>query len=360
MILGVRFLIMSQEYWHLLGESRLVALTSGMHVSSWSEAGRYGYRLCTQILDAELKPISDIDVILLPRQHFGFDVAALHDGGFAVAWNEKNLIKMQCYDLGGAHQKTIVIGKTDKPGGRVHLATFPTGEIAIGYTDLLTIQAKASLLLCAVSPNAWHFSMACQQNGSLVRVEMIAKNPSYHGGLPSYGLQGSLINQAGIVIGKFYLDVPATIVGNTCSHPDHLAISYLSNGGFVVVWTQLGYTLGNLIQAQIFDEKGVILGKTLVVKAATPSSHVNDPSVAPLNDGSFAVAWSEYEDPILAHRFQLFKNDGSRHGLTVTINDGMSEDRTAIKLERISSGQIVGRWMENGEIRTNLIECHHI
>lgn len=351
-ILEVVFLPTLQDHWEIFGGPRLTSLASGRQVSMWSEVGRRGYRLCAKILDVELRPLFEIDAIPLPRRHFGFDVAALRDGGFAAAWVEKNLIKLRSYNEDGSCRKTTPVSLTTKPGGRVQLAVFPNGEIGIGYTDFLAIQTETGLLLCAVSPSAWHFTMTCQQNGRLVRVEMIDKHPSYHGGPPRYELRGSLINQAGMELGQFHLDVPATIVGDTYSHPDHLAISSLSGGGFVVVWTQLGHNLGNSIQARIFDETGTALGETIIVTAATASASVNEPSVIACNDGSFAVAWSENEDPMLVHRLQLFNNDGSRHGPTITCNDAISEGRSAIELARIASGQVVGRWVENGKIQT--------
>lgn len=322
----------------------------------WSEVGRRGSRLCAKILDAELRPLFEIDAIPLPGPHIGFDVAALPNGGFAAAWVEKNLIKLRSYNEDGSCRKTTPISLTNKPGGRVQLAVFPNGEIGIGYTDFLAIQTETGLLLCAVSPSAWHFTMTCLQNGRLVRVEMIDKHPSNHGGPPRYELRGSLINQAGMELGQFNLDVPATIVDDTYSHPDHLAISSLSGGGFVVVWTQLGHHLGNSIQARIFDETGTVLGETIIVTAATASASVNEPSVIACDDGSFAVAWSENEEPMLVHRLQLFNNDGSRHGSTINCNDAISEGRSAIELARIASGQVVGRWVQNGKIQTIFLE----
>lgn len=345
-----------QDHWSPSGETRLIPLLSGRQVSMWSEVGRRGYRLCAKILDAELRSLFEIDVIPLPRQHFGFDVVALRAGGFAAAWVEKNLIKLRSYNEDGSCRKTTPVSLTTKPGGRVQLAVFPNGEIGIGYTDFLAIQTEGRLFLCMVSPSAWHFTMTCLQNGRLVRVEMIDKHPSYHGGPPRYELCGSLINRAGMVLGQFNLDVPATIVGDTYSHPDHLAISSLSGGGFVVVWTQLGHHLGNSIQARIFDETGTALGETIIVTAATTSASVNEPSVIACDDGSFAVAWSENEDPMIVHRLQLFNNDGSRHGPTINCNDAISEGRSAIALARIASGQVVGRWVQNGKIQTIFFE----
>ncbi len=317
----------------------------------WSEVGRRGYRLCAKILDAELRPLFEIDVIPLPRQHFGFDVIALRDGGFAAAWVDKNLMKLRNYNEDGSCRKTTLVSLTTKPGGRVQLVIFPTGEIAIGYTDFLAIQTETGLRLCAVSPNAWYFAMACQQDGSLVRVEMIDKHPSYYGRPPSYGLQGSLTNQAGIELGQFYLEVPTTIMGDTYSHPDHLAISCLLNGDFVVVWTQAGYHLRNSIQAQIFGGDGTARGEPIVVTAATISSSVNEPSVVATNDGGFLVAWLTNEDPLQSHHYQFFGNDGGRRGCTTIINEGASDDRSAVKLAVLSSGHIVARWVENNQIQ---------
>lgn len=239
-ILEVALLPTPHDHWEIYGETRLTSLASGRHVSMWSEVGTRGYRLCAEVLDAELRTLLEVDAIPLPRQHFEFDVAAMRDGGFAVAWAEKNLIKLRSYGEDGSCRKTTPVSVTTKPGGRVQLAVFPSGEIGIGYTDFLAIQAETGLLLCTVSPTARHFTMGCQQNGRLVHVEMIDKHPSYQGGPPRYQLCGSLINQAGNELGKFNFDVPATIVSNTYSYPDHLAIAGLSGGSFVVVWTQLG------------------------------------------------------------------------------------------------------------------------
>jgi hypothetical protein len=345
--LEIAFLPTPQEHWFLSGEIRLISLVSGRQVSMWSEVGRRGYRLCAKILDAELRPLFEIDVIPLPRQNFGFDVIALRDGGFAAAWVDKNLMKLRSYNEDGSCRKTTPVSLTTNPGGRVQLAIFPTGEIAIGSTDFLAIKTETGLRLCAVSPNAWYFAMACQQDGSLVRVEMIHKHPFYYGSPPSYGLHGSLTNKAGIEIGQFYLDVPATIARNIYSHPENLDISCLSNGGFVVAWTQLGHQ----IQAQIFGGDGTARGETIVVTAATISSSVNEPSVVATNDGGFLVAWLTDEDPLQSHHYQSFGNDGGRRGCTTIINEGASDGRSAVKLAVLSSGHIVARWVENNQIQ---------
>lgn len=356
-ILGAAALPTPCDYWHLVGDTRLARLPTGNHVSVWSEAGRKNYRLCAQILDAELKPIVAIDAILLPRQHFSFDVAALHDGGFTLAWTEKNLIKMKSYNLDGTCRNTIVVGQTSKSGSQVQLAAFPAGETAIGNTDFLAIQTATGLRLCNVSPNAWYFAMACQRDGSLVRVEMHDMPPAFYGGPPSYGLQGSMTNPAGRKIGQFYLDVPAVIVGDTYSHPDHLAISCLSTGDFVIAWTQLGHSLENSIQAQIFDREGKAIGETIVVTAATISSSVNEPSVVATDDGGFLVAWLTNEDPFQSHHYQAFGNDGGKRSCVAIINEGASEGRSAVKLAVLSSGQVVARWVENNQIQFCMVKA---
>lgn len=323
-----------------------------MHVVTWPEAGRKAYRLCATVLDPQLNPVGDMNAITLPRQHFRFDVASLANGEFAVAWNEKNLVQIQSYDVNGLCRKNTAVGKTSKPGGQIELAVFPTGEIAIGCTDFLSLQTESGLLLCAVSPEAWCATMICLQNGSLVRAEMIAKNPSYLSDLPRYGLSGFVIDRSGLVTNKFYLHVPTTIVGGVCSHPDHLAISALSDGGFVIIWTQLGHTFGNSIQGQIFDCEGVALGKTFAVAAATLKSSVNEPTVISTEDGGFLVAWSENDESAQTHRIQIFDNGGIGRGAAYAPNASTTEDRGTIKFCRLSTGHIITYWLENDGIKT--------
>lgn len=338
----------------MTGDVRFAPLTSGRYLVSWSEIGRRCLRLCHKILDADLQTVFEIDAIELPRQHFGFEVAATGDGGFVVAWTDKSVVRLKRYDSTGLCGPSIGVGHTTKSSAAVQLAIFTTGEIGIGCADFLSIHTDVGLLLCAVRPESWHANVACQSNGTLVRVEVIGKHPSYPGP-PIYELHGLIVDRFGIGIRQFRFGVPSAIVGETYSHPDHLTICCLPDAGFVVVWTQLGHHLGNSIQAQIFDKEGAPIGETFIVVAAQPNSSVNNPSVAAMNDGGFLIAWTVSEDPYQNHEFQHFSEDGQRRGNIVPVDEASSEGRGAAALTKILSGEVIAYWFENGKIEIRLM-----
>lgn len=349
--MGIVPLITDNEDWFPLGETKLLGLASGEHISLWSEAGRSGYRLRIQNLNVALRAESEIYPIYLERKHFRFDAIALHDGRFVVAWTENDLAIIRYYDRDGRIQETAKVGPTSEAGAPIQLAVFPTGEVAIGCVDFLSIRTNEGLLLCGVSPDAWDFTMCCQHDGRLVRIDMKDERPAYYGGSPKYGLYGKLIDQSGAVLKNFALNVPATVVGDTYSHPDHLAMVCLTEGGFVVVWTQLGHTFGNSILAQIFDAEGKAQGTTVVVASAAASSTVNQPSVVLSGEG-FMIAWSETTDSTLIHKYQQFNLDGSKSGTAIIMNSEHGENRGPVRLEVSMPSKVVGRWIEDNKIET--------
>lgn len=345
----------TRDYWYQTSEVRLVALADDAYIIFWSEYGRSAYRLSSKILDRRFNIISENDPIYLPRKHFKFDAAILPNGEYVMAWNENHVVHLQFCDMNGVCKINSVVGKSGKPGGEIDLAVFPSGELAIGCTDFLSVKTESGFLLCAISSEAWCATMTCLQNGSLVRTEMIAKNPNYTSELPRYGLHGSIIDRTGVVTNKFYLHVPTTIVGDVCSHPDHLAIAALSNGGFVIIWTQLGHTLGNSIQGQIFNCEGVALGDMFVVAAATLNSSVNNPAVTSIAPGGFLVAWSEDNGSSQIHRMQIFDNDCVRRGAVSSLNASTTEQRGVVKFCATPTGQTIAYWLENHGIQTIVI-----
>ncbi|NHI94372.1 MAG: hypothetical protein EAX96_17905 [Candidatus Lokiarchaeota archaeon] len=96
----------------------------------------------------------------------------------------------------------------------------------------------------------------------------------------------------------------------------HPAISALNDTIFVVVWPSAGQDSDNLgVYATIFNSMGKKLTNEFCVNSNTTNSQ-DDPSISTLNDTTFVVVWSSYEQ------------DGSGYGVYATIFDIMGNNLT--------------------------------
>lgn len=102
------------------------------------------------------------------------------------------------------------------------------------------------------------------------------------------------------------------------------AISALANNGFVVTWASLGQDGdGWGIYAQRYDLSVTPVGSEFRVNSTTASSQ-NQPSVATLTDGGFVVVWTDaHSDQIVGQRFDA---SGNAVGTEFAINTNAGSD----------------------------------
>jgi hypothetical protein len=72
-------------------------------------------------------------------------------------------------------------------------------------------------------------------------------------------------------------------------------VSGLRGGGYVVVWEDTSQPGSTAVKFQRFDALGAKVGAETVVPSPDGSGHQDSPSIASLNDGSFAIAHQDHD-----------------------------------------------------------------
>ena len=120
-------------------------------------------------------------------------------------------------------------------------------------------------------------------------------------------------------------------VVNTTTSGDQTgpSITALSNGGFIVVWTDNsasgGDTSGFAVRAQVYDPNGLAYGSEILVNTTTSGDQL-DAKVTQLANGNFVVVWNDGsvtgdDTSGAAVRGQIFSLDGTKVGSEFLVND---------------------------------------
>lgn len=143
--------------------------------------------------------------------------------------------------------------------------------------------------------------------------------------------------------------VPTTVYGNQ-REPK---ITALSNGGFVVAWTDYsrrgGDTSGSAVRAQVYAANGTPVGSEILVNTTTVD-YQYEPTVTALSNGGFVISWTD-DNGIggatspAAVRGQVFAADGSRSGGELLLSTGHKRENRA--LAGLSDGTFVAVWRDD-------------
>jgi len=255
------------------------------------------------------------------------EIAALDDGRFVVTWQEdapavddpsETAVRARVFsDLGGAQGDAFLVN-TDTEGfqGDPSIAGIGSDDFVIAWTGAEGIKAQ---LFSAGAPVA-------ADDGTFVVNTSVA------------GFQ------------------------------DQPAVTRLSNGGFVVVWSDLidtGETGDHRtdIKAQIYDAAGAKVGGELTVNTTTTDAD-EMPRVTTGANGSFAVAWIHGSDEMTGGSYaalQKFDATGGKVGTEIlTHTNGFSfhpeiavleSGRTVLTWQNVDTDRIDGRiYLANGTL----------
>ena len=135
-------------------------------------------------------------------------------------------------------------------------------------------------------------------------------------------------------------------------------ITALSNGGFVVTWGDgdynspgsgtLGDSSGASIKAQVFAADGTKIGTEFLVNAST-YGHQIDPQIAALSNGDFVVSWSDLGGDVsgtgYAIRAQVFTADGTKIGEELVVDIG--NQANSAEITALPNGTFVVTWIDH-------------
>lgn len=135
------------------------------------------------------------------------------------------------------------------------------------------------------------------------------------------------------------------------------SVAPLTNGGFVVTWTDGGYGTNGLdgsysgVFGQRFDALGNRIGDDFLVNTQT-TGHQSDASVTPLADGGFVVAWHAAGQQhgnsfrIFAQRFDA---DGKEIGGEFQVNSFIDGNQWTPEAAGLTNGGFVVTWVSTAQ-----------
>jgi Ca2+-binding RTX toxin-like protein len=281
---------------------------------------------------------------------FNPDVAALSNGGFAVAFTDtipttdtafRSTTALQRFDatgtaLGG---NQLVFPSVDTNGnsvfpGTVSLTALNTGGVAfVGSTTsvaTLPLDPGNTILLNTVTSTGTLGTLlpgAGQGEGDQIRPQIttltngrlaVAYLSNEDGPSHEYNLRVQIRTATGTPVGA---EITVPNLNPFSNNNSAFSIAALDAGRFVVTWhqpvtfaqSQAGATVN--ILAQVYAANGTPVGSLINVHPVDSLSQTN-PIVTGQRDGSFLVVWEEYAGSSAGNflRARLFNADGSPNG----------------------------------------------
>lgn len=328
-------------------QSVLKQLTSGFYLMCWCTAGSKNGAVHVRIIDKLFAPVCDDATIEMVSGLFAADVAALLDGGFALAWNDQDRIMLRFFDSDGTAGETLPLAKSNVQVPELRVEQFPTGEIAVSWQEGLVIAKRGSApLLTTVSATAWHSAIAILNNGNLLRVDT-GREKLFSHAPPIYYINGAIFGAAANRVGEFRYEVATKIVGDTYAHPQQLRALRLGDG-FLLVWTDISHHLGNSIQALRFDSRGNLASELVTIVEASPDTYVDGPSMIRTPSGGLWVAWSHSASAGYSLKTRHFSDELLPLGTTFVV--ASRSIRPGGSVISNCSGEIFALWHEDRRI----------
>ena len=232
-------------------------------------------------------------------------IAPLLDGGFVITWTSggvdgsENGVSAQRYTDSGLKSRAEFVANTN------------------------------------TAKNQLDSAIASLQNGGFVITWV-----SYHGSTPD--IYGQRYGVDGLKMGSEFL-----INTNTANNQRECAVSGLKNGGFIVTWTsddpQDVSTTG--IYGQRYKNDGTKSGSEFQINTYTAGSQF-DSAVTTLTNGNFVVVWtSDGQDGSGYGVYgQQFAEDGTLVGTEFLVNTYFLGDQSSASIAALTDGGFVVTW----------------
>ena len=155
------------------------------------------------------------------------------------------------------------------------------------------------------------------------------------------------------------------ILVNTATEGDQTApeITRLSNGGFVITWTDQSQGVGgatgdnesHAVKAQIVSADGGRVGGEILANTATVSDQSGQ-KIAALSNGGFVITWTDHSQGVggatgdnegYAVKAQVFTADGARVGPEILVNTHVAGDQAFSQIIALSQGGFAVSWEDS-------------
>ena len=137
----------------------------------------------------------------------------------------------------------------------------------------------------------------------------------------------------------------------TAGHQDRSSITALSDGGFVVTWTNIGVSnISYDVYGQRYDTNGMTMGGEFRINTITTDKQENS-LIAGLVDGGFVVTWQSYgqDGNVEGIYGQRYDADGIKQGSEFQINTYSTNSQINPSITSLINGDFVVTWESRGQ-----------
>ncbi len=292
-------------------------------------------------------------------------IAALDDGSSVIVWFDESgtlgdssgsSIKGQRYDASGAAVGGEFLVNTQTTNNQVRptITAVNGGGFVVGWTDASGVSDGSFS-----SVNAQIFNAAGNKVGTelLVNTQTVSTQSIYDiARLSNGGFVVTWTDVAGGNKARIYdaggTPVSGEVVIDANASFDVALVTNLSGGRFVVVWDSnaaLGAdSSGRSVKAQIFDASGSAIGNPFLVNTTTAGDQQTG-GVTTLAGGGFVVTWTDGGGGGI--KAQMFDDAGAKVGGELTVNTTVGS-QVGPTVGALSNGGFVVSWTD-GTIPSN-------
>lgn len=148
----------------------------------------------------------------------------------------------------------------------------------------------------------------------------------------------------------------AEFLVNTTTHggQDTPAITALSNGGFIIAWTDSsetgGESYGSSVRAQIFNPDGSKSGTELILNT-DPSYAAKDVAITALDKDRFVASWTSGSEiggdtSDFGIHAQIFNANGTKSGAEFLVNTTTEQTQKEPTIAALSGGRFIISWSD--------------
>jgi len=367
---GAEFLVNTTTANDQLNPS-ITALSDGGYIIVWQSSGQdgSGYGVYAQRYNASGVKVGAETLIndfvnddqILPV------ITALNGGGYVIAWQSDTLdgygrgIVAQRYDAAGAKvgSETVVNTFTDYNQTSPAITALNDGGYIIAWTSIVQDSSGTGVYAQRFNANGGMvgsetlINTTTDGNQSNVAITALSNggyvitwNSHNQDGGDDLGVFAQIYNSAGEPV---TMETQINTFFN--SEQSNPSITALSNGGFIITWQSYEQDeSGSGIYAKRFNSSGVLVGSETIINTTTSGNQLS-PVVAALSDGGYVITWvSAGQDGsgygIYAQRFNA---SGSPVGSETLINTYTTNNQEAPSITALSDGGYVITWHSYGQ-----------
>lgn len=177
----------------------------------------------------------------------------------------------------------------------------------------------------------------------------------YDGHYSVEDIRAQVYNAAGVKVGAEIL-VNTNGTGATFSTQNEGQVVGLNNGGFAVAWTDKnGDDSSYAVKTQVFDAAGMKVGSELLVNTTTLSYQYH-PRLAALKNGGFVIAWENWAGDIDINA-QVFSNTGAKVGTEILASASAAGAQTNHSITALAEGAFAVSWTAGEDIKLQAFDA---